>query len=203
MLVLSRLPSPMKGVEPGFHEVRRRGRPKPAMLRRDRRPGAATLVATTPAGNRIDIGCRGDVKGAHLSKEPQHEKSPNDPYRHRRSRAGARVAVGRQDTARQETRTRLLSTSIVNFGDPVMLAGAANQVLVPDETTIRKGGTVTFVVNGGGHGIAIYPVSKNTTRDDITHAALRPRSGDERVHRIRRSPTAITPLGMAATMSSS
>jgi plastocyanin len=57
---------------------------------------------------------------------------------------------------------------LVNFGDPVTLAGAANQVLVPDEATIRKGGTVTFVVNGGGHGIAIYPVSKDTTRDDIT-----------------------------------
>ena len=57
---------------------------------------------------------------------------------------------------------------LVNFGDPVTLAGAANQVLVPDEATIQKGGTVTFVVNGGGHGIAIYPVSRNTTRDDIT-----------------------------------
>jgi len=57
---------------------------------------------------------------------------------------------------------------LVNFGDPVTLAGAANQVVVPDEASIRKGGTVTFVVNGGGHGIAIYPVSKNTTRDDIT-----------------------------------
>lgn len=57
---------------------------------------------------------------------------------------------------------------IVNFGDPVTLAGAANQVLVPDETTIPKGGTVTYVVNGGGHGIASYPVSKNTTREDIT-----------------------------------
>jgi plastocyanin len=56
---------------------------------------------------------------------------------------------------------------IVNFGDPVALAGAANQVVLPEEATIRKGGTVTFVVNGGGHGIAIYPVSKDTTRADI------------------------------------
>jgi hypothetical protein len=58
--------------------------------------------------------------------------------------------------------------AIVNFGDPVTLAGAGNLVLVPDDTTISKGGTITFVVNGGGHGIAIYPVSKNTTREDIT-----------------------------------
>ena len=57
---------------------------------------------------------------------------------------------------------------VVNFGDPVVLAGAANQVVVPNEATIGKGGTVTFVVNGGGHGIAIYPVSRDTTRDDIT-----------------------------------
>jgi plastocyanin len=56
----------------------------------------------------------------------------------------------------------------VNFGDPTVLAGAANQVVVPEEATIRQGGTVTFVVNGGFHGIAIYPVSKNTTREDIT-----------------------------------
>jgi hypothetical protein len=58
--------------------------------------------------------------------------------------------------------------AIVNFGDPVTLAGAANQVLVPDEATIRKDGSVTFVVNGPGHGIAIYAVSRNTTRDDIS-----------------------------------
>ena len=57
---------------------------------------------------------------------------------------------------------------IVNFGDPVTLVGTANHVVVPDEVTIRKGGSVIFVVNGGGHGIAIYPVSENTTRDDIT-----------------------------------
>ena len=57
---------------------------------------------------------------------------------------------------------------IVNFGDPVTLAGAGNQVVVPDEVSIGKDGTVTFVVNGPGHGIAIYPVSDKTTRDDIT-----------------------------------
>ena len=40
--------------------------------------------------------------------------------------------------------------------------------MVPEDVTIGKGGTVTFVVNGPGHGIAIYPVSTNTTREDIT-----------------------------------
>ena len=57
---------------------------------------------------------------------------------------------------------------IVNFGDPVTLAGDANQVVIPDEVTIAKDGTITFVVNGPGHGIAIYPISDKTTRDDIT-----------------------------------
>ena len=56
---------------------------------------------------------------------------------------------------------------IVNFGDPVTLAGAGNQVVVPDEVSIDKGGSVTFVVHGPGHGIALYPVSHNTTRDGI------------------------------------
>ena len=40
-------------------------------------------------------------------------------------------------------------------------------ILDPNEVTIFKGGTVTFTVHGMGHGIAIYPVSKNTTRVDI------------------------------------
>jgi hypothetical protein len=39
--------------------------------------------------------------------------------------------------------------------------------LTPNDATVRVGGTVTFNVNGGGHGIAVYPVSRNTTREDI------------------------------------
>jgi plastocyanin len=39
--------------------------------------------------------------------------------------------------------------------------------VVPDEVTIAKGETVTFKVNGGGHGVAIYPVSAHTQRIDI------------------------------------
>lgn len=69
------------------------------------------------------------------------------------------TTVGRQNTAPLDV--------VVNFGDPAVLAGAANQVVVPEEVTVLKGGTVTFVVNGAGHGIAIYPVSNNTTRDGI------------------------------------
>ena len=58
--------------------------------------------------------------------------------------------------------------TIVFFGDPNNLAGAANQVVVPEEVSIEKGQTVTFVVYGPGHGIALYPVSHDTTRDGIT-----------------------------------
>jgi plastocyanin len=54
--------------------------------------------------------------------------------------------------------------AVVNFGSvPPQPAPPANHVLVPNEVTIFKGGTVTFIVNGGAHGIAVYPVSKNTT----------------------------------------
>ncbi|HEY1308256.1 MAG TPA: hypothetical protein VGF24_32125 [Vicinamibacterales bacterium] len=60
---------------------------------------------------------------------------------------------------------------VVEFGEPQPQAipnGLASHVLVPDEAFVREGGTVTFNVNGGGHGIAIYPVSNNTTREDIS-----------------------------------
>ena len=58
---------------------------------------------------------------------------------------------------------------IVQFGQPVFPQSLppANHILVPDDVAINKGGTVTFEVNGGGHGIAIYPVSRKTVRDDI------------------------------------
>src|SRR5262245_32587352 len=72
---------------------------------------------------------------------------------------------------------------IVNFGDPVTLAGAANQVLVPNDTAVHKGGTVTFVVNGGGHGIALYPVSKNTTREELPpQLSVHEQTTNARVH---------------------
>jgi hypothetical protein len=40
-------------------------------------------------------------------------------------------------------------------------------LLSPEEVTISKGGQVTFQVHGGGHGMAIYEVSKDTSRDDV------------------------------------
>jgi hypothetical protein len=39
--------------------------------------------------------------------------------------------------------------------------------LTPEETTIKQGGEVTFQIHGGGHGFAIYEVSKDTTREEL------------------------------------
>lgn len=39
--------------------------------------------------------------------------------------------------------------------------------LTPEEVTILKGGEVTFQIHGGGHAMAIYEVSKDTTRDEL------------------------------------
>ena len=45
---------------------------------------------------------------------------------------------------------------VVEFGAPqpqTVPNSPATHVLVPDDADVRKGGTVTFVVNGGGHGM--------------------------------------------------
>jgi hypothetical protein len=51
--------------------------------------------------------------------------------------------------------------------DPAPVGAAVTHFLSPNDLTIVKGDSVNFVVNGGGHGIAIHPVSKKTTRADI------------------------------------
>jgi hypothetical protein len=82
-------------------------------------------------------------------------------------------AAGRADDKDKEKKAAL-HDAVVHFGqpqpqtpDPAPVGASVTHFLLPDDVTIRKGGTVTFVVNGGGHGIAIHPVSKKTTRDDI------------------------------------
>jgi hypothetical protein len=89
--------------------------------------------------------------------------------------------VGTQSGAAAPQATDLLEkhpsaplTATVHFGQPqpqtpapAPVGAAVTHFLSPDEVTIRKGGTVNFVVNGGGHGIAIHAVSKTTTRADI------------------------------------
>lgn len=81
--------------------------------------------------------------------------------------------TGRADDKDKDKKT-VLHDAVVHFAqpqpqtpDPAPVGAAVTHFLLPDDVTIRKGGTVTFVVNGGGHGIAIHPVSRKTTRDDI------------------------------------
>jgi hypothetical protein len=77
------------------------------------------------------------------------------------------VASTQQDPAQNLVeRTRVTDGVEVQFGDPTQ-TGPASRKMVPNEVTISKRDTVTFHVNGVGHGIAIYPVSKNTTREHI------------------------------------
>jgi hypothetical protein len=59
------------------------------------------------------------------------------------------------------------STTAGVIGGPNDPCAFKGHLLDPDEVTILKGGEVTFHVHGGGHAIAIYEVSKDTTRDDI------------------------------------
>lgn len=40
-------------------------------------------------------------------------------------------------------------------------------VLTPEEAFVSKGGEVTFQFHGGGHGMAIYRVDEDTTRDEV------------------------------------
>jgi len=53
------------------------------------------------------------------------------------------------------------------IGGPTDPCAYINHRLVPDEVTVFKGGEVTYRIRGGGHSIAIYEVSKDTTREDI------------------------------------
>jgi hypothetical protein len=74
-------------------------------------------------------------------------------------------AAPRQDM----TDNPAVQDALVNFGHPVHPQPPApnHHGLYPNDVTIFKGGTVTFSMHGMGHGIAIYPVSKNTTRAHI------------------------------------
>ena len=71
----------------------------------------------------------------------------------------------------------LTNTTVINFGPINSTAPPTSpplHVAVPNEVTIAKGETVTFMVNGGGHGVAIYPVSNQTTRADILEGLRNP-----------------------------
>jgi plastocyanin len=121
--------------------------------------------------------------------------------------------IGRADAENVQA----VRDATVNFGqpqpqtpDPAPVGAAVTHFLGPNEVTILKGGTVTFVVNGGGHGIAIHRVSKNTTREDIAQdlcAGAMPEDPDPLLDRRNRNAvcngtvlTTVTIDGMPVTI---
>ena len=93
----------------------------------------------------------------------------------------------------------------VNFGqpqpqtpDPAPVGAAVTHFLDPNDLTIVKGDSVNFIVNGGGHGIAIHPVAKGTTRaqiaEDLCDGAI-PENPDPIVDRRTRATTTPTHPG--------
>jgi hypothetical protein len=88
--------------------------------------------------------------------------------------AAVGTAVRAKDGDKNDLQAAAVQDATVHFGqhqpqtpDPAPVGAAVTHFLFPDDVTIHKNGTVTFVVNGGGHGIAIHAVSKDTTRADI------------------------------------
>jgi hypothetical protein len=55
----------------------------------------------------------------------------------------------------------------VGIGGPADPCAYKLHHLTPGEVTIKQGGEVTFQIHGGGHGFAIYEVSKDTTREEL------------------------------------
>jgi len=93
-------------------------------------------------------------------------------------------------------------------GVPGSPDNVSTHFLNPEDVTILKGGTVTFVVNGGGHGIAIHEVNKKTTREDIAANLCDGNNhetgpGNESADRIARSAvcngTVVTPVVINGT----
>jgi hypothetical protein len=74
-------------------------------------------------------------------------------------------ATQKQDVSDQPA----VQDAVVDFGHPVhpQPPAPAHHALYPGEVTIVKGGTVEFRMHGMGHGLALYAVSKNTTRAHI------------------------------------
>ena len=91
--------------------------------------------------------------------------------------AAVAVSIGaavNQETTRDQADPQAVQDAVINFGalppplaPPAPPPPPASHVLVPNHVAIFKGGTVTFIMNGPGHGVAIYRVSKNTTRAHI------------------------------------
>jgi hypothetical protein len=99
--------------------------------------------------------------------------------------ASLTTAVRAKDGDKDNNKAAAVMDAVVDFGQPQPQGtpAAATHFLQPvggqpdDTTTIFRGGTVTFRVNGGGHGVSVYPVTRDTTRDNILAAMCPTRSG--------------------------
>ena len=79
-----------------------------------------------------------------------------------------------KDGDKDKDKAAAASTVTVQFAqpqpqtpDPAPVGAAVTHFLMPNDVTIHKGDIVTFVINGGGHGVAIHQVDEATTRADI------------------------------------
>lgn len=86
----------------------------------------------------------------------------------------AAVAFPATGQADDRKKPKVARDVVVQFGQPqpqtpapAPVGNAVTHFLAPDDVTVRQGGTVTFIVNGGGHGIAIHKVSRRTNRENI------------------------------------
>jgi len=84
------------------------------------------------------------------------------------------MADSGKDGDKDKDKAAAASTVTVEFAqpqpqtpDPAPVGGAVTHYLMPNDVTIHKGDLVTFVINGGGHGVAIHEVDRRTTRADI------------------------------------
>src|SRR3954468_8684420 len=89
-----------------------------------------------------------------------------------------RAKDGKDGDKDKDNKAAAVMDAVVDFGQPQPQGtpAAATHFLQPvggqpdGTTTIFRGGTVTFRVNGGGHGVSVYPVTRETTRDNILDA---------------------------------
>jgi hypothetical protein len=120
-----------------------------------------TLAATSVASAALGMG----LVAAALVAVPIVLVAQHDDHRHRPPVAtDAAVDFGVLPTAPLGPLPCLQTGAI---GGPTDPCAYRLHHLTPEEVTIRKDGQVTFQVHGGGHAMAIYEVSKNTTRDDL------------------------------------
>ena len=88
--------------------------------------------------------------------------------------------------------------AVVQFGQrQPQPGGAPTHFLDPDDVTVSEGGTVTFVVNGGGHGVALYRVDKKTTRAQIAADLCQGPPGTAESDRVARATVCNAATGTA------